>query len=182
MHVLTRRQIVTSLLASATVKSVPAWQRDASALSLTEPAENGIPADYAGLSYETMQLADPSFFAADNRGLVSLFRCLTPRGVLRIGGNSSEFCWWKTRADQVPPPYPSSAGSENNWMPRSYTPIEPVAIDRLTGFLDATGWKAIYGLNLGTGTPERAAVEAEYVAKTLGNRLLFFQIGNDTEY
>ena len=67
-------------------------------------------------------------------------------------------------------------------MPHSFTAIEPVAVDRLAGFLEATGWKAIYGLNLGTGTPERDAEEAAYVARRLGKRLLFFQIGNEPEY
>jgi hypothetical protein len=141
-----------------------------------------IPADFVGFSYETMQLADPTFFAADNRELIGLFRALSPRGVLRIGGNSSEFCWWQSRPDQPPPPDPSSAGNPNNWMPHKVTAIQPAAVDRLAEFLDATGWKAIYGLNLGTGTPERDAEESAYVARVLGPRLLYFQIGNEPEY
>jgi hypothetical protein len=67
-------------------------------------------------------------------------------------------------------------------MPHSFTAIEPAAIDRLEGFLEATGFKAIYGLNLGTGTPGRDAEEAAYVAGRLGSRLLYFQIGNEPEY
>jgi hypothetical protein len=62
------------------------------------------------------------------------------------------------------------------------TAIEPAAIDHLAGFLKATGWNAIFGLKLGTGTPERAAEESAYVARTLGSRLLYFQIGNEPEY
>ena len=77
---------------------------------------------------------------------------------------------------------PASAHSDGNWMPQSFTAIEPVAIDRLAGFLDATEWQVIYGLNLGTGTPARDAEEASYVAKTLGSRLLFFQIGNEPSF
>jgi hypothetical protein len=148
-----------------------------------QPATNRrMPVDYNGFSYETVQLADPSFFAADNRELVAIFRALSPRGVLRIGGNSSEFCWWRTRPDQPAPPDPSSAGNTNNWMPHTFTAIEPVAVDHLAGFLDATDWKAIYGLNLGTGTPERDAEESAYVARVLGSRMLYFQIGNEPEY
>ena len=101
---------------------------------------------------------------------------------MRLGGNSSEFCWWKTKETDEPPELPESARMENNWMPHAFTAIEPVAVDRLGGFLKATGWNAIYGLNLGTGTPERAAEEAAYVAKKLGKRLLFFQIGNEPEF
>jgi hypothetical protein len=67
-------------------------------------------------------------------------------------------------------------------MPHNLTAIQPVAVDKLAGFLDATGWKAIYGLNLGTGTPERAAEESAYVARILGSRLLYFQIGNEPEF
>jgi len=151
-------------------------------ISFEPAAIREIPADYGGFSYETVQLADPTFFAADNRELVALFRALTPHGILRLGGNSSEFCWWKTRPDQLSPPDPSSAANHDNWMPHRFTAIEPVAVDRLAGFLDATGWKAIYGLNLGTGTPERAAQESAYVARALGPRLLYFQIGNEPEY
>jgi hypothetical protein len=151
-------------------------------LIMQSPGNRQVPADYVGFSYETVQLADPTFFAADNRELVAIFRALSPRGVLRIGGNSSEFCWWQTSPDQAPPPDPSSAGNDSNWMPHSVTAIQPVAVDRLAAFLDATGWQAIYGLNLGTGTPERAAVESAYVARALGSRLQYFQIGNEPEY
>jgi hypothetical protein len=168
--------------AAATLLAKPLRCDRARTLKLQSAANQRIPADYVGFSYESMQLADPSFFAADNRELVGLFRALSPQGVLRIGGNSSEFCWWQTRADQPPPPDPSSAGNADNWMPHSMTAIQPVAVDRLAGFLDATGWKAIYGLNLGTGTPERAAEESSYVARVLGPRLLYFQVGNEPEY
>ena len=41
--------------------------------------------------------------------------------------------------------------------------------------------KLIYGLNLGSGTPERDAEEAAYVSKTIGARLLYFQIGNEAD-
>jgi hypothetical protein len=127
-------------------------------------------------------LADPTYFAADNHELVALFKSLAPRGILRLGGNSSEFCWWKTKEADRPPELPASARIENNWMPHVFTAIEPQAVDRLADFLKATGWDAIYGLNLGTGTPERDAEEAAYVAKKLGRRLLFFQIGNEPEF
>jgi hypothetical protein len=151
-------------------------------LSLGKAAAEAVPLDYLGFSFETAQLADPSYFAADNAELVSLFRALGANGVLRLGGNSSEFCWWKTGPADRPPELPSTAHGDDNWMPHSYTAIEPVAIDRLVEFLESTGWKAIYGLNLGTGAPERDAEEAAYVARKLGSRLLYFQIGNEPEY
>ncbi len=76
-----------------------------------------------------------------------------------------------------PPPGPADA----NWMPHELSPITPQAIENLAGFLDAAGWKLIYGLNLGSGTPQRAAEEAAYVAKTIGTRLEYFQIGNEPD-
>ena len=51
-----------------------------------------IPENYNGLSYELAQLTDPNFFAASNKQLIALFRLLSPLGVLRLGGNSSETC------------------------------------------------------------------------------------------
>ena len=142
-----------------------------------------IPAGYTGLSYETSQLAEPDFFSPSNKSLVELFRLLNSRGVLRLGGNSSEFCWWKVSPSAVEPALKPPPGPlENNWMPHALTAITPEAIDRLAGFLEATGWTLIYGLNLGTGTPERAAEEAAYVASKVGARLEFFQIGNEPEY
>jgi hypothetical protein len=180
-----RREFCFSVLAGA-ASTLLARPLEAQALpgtvTLQAAGKRRVPVDYAGFSCETMQLADPSFFASSNRFLVSLFRSLSPRGVLRIGGNTSEFCWWQTKPDQKPPADPSSAGQGDNWMPHNLTAIQPAGVDNLAGFLDATGWKAIYGLNLGTGTPERAAEESAYVARTLGSRLMFFQIGNEPEF
>jgi hypothetical protein len=142
-----------------------------------------MPADYNGLSYETSQLSEPDFFSASNKSLVALFRLLSPQGVLRLGGNSSDFCWWKTSASaKAPALKPPPGPLEHNWMPHALTAITPEAVDQLAGFLDATGWTLIYGLNLGTGTPQRAAEEAAYVAKKIGGRLQYLQIGNEPEY
>ena len=180
-----RRFLTVAALATGALAGVPVWAQESATkvrLSLGTAATSALPVDYVGFSCETSQLADPSFFAADNRELVSLFQALTPKGILRLGGNSSEFCWWKSGATDHPPELPESAQRADNWMPHSFTAIEPVAVDHLAGFLKATGWKAIYGLNLGTGTPERDAEEAAYVARRLGQRLLFFQIGNEPEF
>ena len=151
-------------------------------LSFGAADTTAVPVDYLGFSCETVQLADPTFFDPENHELVSLFKELTTKGILRLGGNSSEFCWWKTSPDDKPPQLPASALREDNWMPHEFNAIEPIAVDNLAGFLEATGWEIIYNLNLGTGTPERDAEEAAYVAKKLGKKLLYFQIGNEPEY
>jgi hypothetical protein len=51
----------------------------------------------------------------------------------------------------------------------------------LQGFLSATGWRCIYGLNLGGGTVEQALAEGGYVARTLGRRLIAVQFGNEPD-
>lgn len=182
---MTRRRFLAATLATGALAPFPGLAQESGLqvrLALGTAASQAVPQDYPGFSYESAQLADPSFFAADNEELVSLFKSLSADGILRLGGNSSDFCWWKAGPDDRPPELPEFAHGDENWMPHSFTAIEPAAIDRLAGFLEATGWKAIYGLSLGTGTGERDAEEAAYVAKRLGPRLLYFQIGNEPEY
>ncbi len=141
-----------------------------------------IPKNYAGLSYELAELTNPELFSRSNHDLVAYFRLLAPKGVLRLGGNSSEFCWFKADANTPAPKLRVPPGDLNaNWMPHRLFAIEPRAIDELAGFLDATGWRLIYGVNFGNSTPERAAAEAAYVTEKIGNRIEFFQIGNEPD-
>ncbi len=149
---------------------------------MTGPQAGSVPLNYTGLSYELAQLTDPQFFSAANRELVTHFRLLSTHGVLRIGGNTSEFCWFEADAATPAPTLRVPPGKlEDNWMPHRLFAIKPEAIDALAGFLRATDWKLIYGLNFGNSTPERAATEAAYVAKAVGERLEFFQIGNEPD-
>ncbi len=148
----------------------------------SDPSAPHVPLNYTGLSYELAQLTDPTFFSASNRNLVACFRLLTPHGVLRIGGNTSEFCWFKASADTPEPKLHVPTGNlDANWMPHRLFAITPQAIDALAGFLQATGWRLIYGLNFGNSTPQRAAEEAAYVAAKIGSKLEFFQIGNEPD-
>jgi hypothetical protein len=55
------------------------------------------------------------------------------------------------------------------------------AVRSLAEFLRATGWNCIYGIGMGTNTPAHAAEEAVFVAETLGDRLQYFQIGNEAD-
>ncbi len=141
-----------------------------------------VPQSFIGLSYEMAQLSEPTFFSAQHKDLVALFRRLSPSGVLRIGGNTSEFCWFQNTPETPAPKLHLPPGDlAQNWMPHRLFAIQPAAIDALAGFLDATGWTVIYGLNFGNSTPERAATEAAYVQQKLGRRLAFFQIGNEPD-
>ena len=176
-----------SAAATATAFSSASWAQTAPAvtaeLTLAEgPSATPLPLTFNGLSYELSQLTDPQFFSAANRDLVAHFRLLSPNGVLRVGGNTSEFCWFQADASTQPPRLRVPPGNlEDNWMPHRLFAIKPEAIDALSGFLKATGWKLIYGLNFGNSTPERAAREAAYVAYAVGECLEFFQIGNEPD-
>jgi hypothetical protein len=170
------------LLAGAAVLS-PGQTRpepEAAQLTLGGPTGQPVPGDFIGLSYENMQLEDPAFFSPANRGLVEQFRNLSPRGVLRLGGNTSEFGWWKARSSDEPPN--RSIVLKDGSRPARYLfAITPETIRQLDGFLQATGWTCIYGLNLGYGNPETDIPEARFVFETLGPRLQYFQIGNEVD-
>lgn len=140
-----------------------------------------VPADFIGLSYEAMQLEDSTFFSPANTGLIEQFRAISTHGVLRLGGNTSEFGWWKATPSAQPPT--RTAGRANNGEPPPTTifAITPDAIRNLDGFLRATGWTCIYGLNLGFAVEEADVAEARFVAQTLGPRLQYFQLGNEVD-
>jgi hypothetical protein len=139
-----------------------------------------MPADFVGLSYEVQQLTDPSFFSASNAGLISQFKALAPGGVLRLGGNTSEFAWWKPKPESSEPEHPQTR--EVVGEPKAqYYAVTAESVRNLAGFLKAAGWTCLYGIGMGTNTPERAAEEAAFVAETLGEALQYFQIGNEAD-
>ncbi|HEY1804755.1 MAG TPA: hypothetical protein VGG45_09760 [Terracidiphilus sp.] len=139
-----------------------------------------VPADFVGLSYEVRELTNPDFFSAKNTGLIRAFKRISSHGVLRLGGNTSEFGWWKPTPNSLEPEHPRTR--EVVGEPKaSYYAVTAEAVRNLAAFLEATGWTCLYGINMGTNTPARAAVEADFVAKTLGSRLQYFQIGNEAD-
>ncbi len=150
-------------------------------VNLAIPAEASgphVPTDFVGLSYEIREFTNPDFFSAKNTGLIRAFKEISSRGVLRLGGNTSEFGWWKATPDSPEPEHPATR--EVVGEPKAqYYPVTPEAVRNLAAFLEATGWTCLYGINMGTNTPARAADEAAFVAKTLGARLQYFQIGNE---
>lgn len=141
-----------------------------------------IPADFTGLSFETGTLSTPSFLSSRNKELVGLVRRISANGALRIGGNSSDFTFWKQHPEDVPPTLPTpEPGSPAARHPQKIRVIAPEGVDELKTFLDTTGWRLIYGIGLGHNDPSRAAVEAEYVSKKMGNTLIAFQVGNEPD-
>ncbi len=152
------------------------------AVSLAIPTEEGphMPADFLGLSYEVQQLTDVNFFSAKNEGLTTQFKALAPRGVLRLGGNTSEFAYWKPMPDSPEPEHPQIREVEGEPKAQYYA-VTPEGVRNLAEFLRATGWSCVYGIGMGTNTPQRAAEEAGFVADTLGDLLQYFQIGNEAD-
>lgn len=142
-----------------------------------------MPKDFVGLSYESAQLGHPDFFSADNTSLIGLFQRLGPEGVLRIGGNTAEYTRWSSDdADAQKNLTPHAMGPDAGTAAKTASILTPIAIRNLNDFIMKVGaWRVIYGLNLWHGTPENAAAEATYVAKTLGPRLICFQIGNEPD-
>ena len=180
---ISRRKFIATAAASLAATRLHAQGHAAAPVTLAIPAEATgahMPVDFVGLSYEVQQLTDPSFFAAGNTGLIAQFKALSPHGVLRLGGNTSEFAWFKPTPDSPEPEHPHTREVEGE--PKAqYYPVTPEAVRNLAGFLKAANWTCLYGIGMGTNTPERAAEEAAFVAKTLGPSLQYFQIGNEAD-
>lgn len=189
MDRITRRHFVlTSAAAAFSLRAVGQAATPHTARVKVDQNGSGpaVPENFIGLSYETQQLADPTFFSPENQSLVARFRQLTPHGVLRIGGNTSDVGWWKATPASIQPPLPPSVvlvpsrPGERPFQELAYA-VTPDAIRNLRAFLDATGWSCLYGINLGSSTPARAAEEAAFVAATLGDKLQYFQLGNEPD-
>jgi hypothetical protein len=140
-----------------------------------------IPADFTGLSYETAQLADPRFFSPQNELLIRLLRTLGSRGVLRLGGNTSEFALWAPQGSTPQTEAAKAAQAKREAWTQPPSLITPEGIRNLAGFAEAAGWALIWGLNLGKGSASDAAEEAACVTKYAGRRLVAFQIGNEPD-
>jgi hypothetical protein len=146
---------------------VPAGTVTPASIAVTATNAGSIGAAFAGLSYEKQTLAEP-LFSASNSALIGLFRLIGP-SVLRIGGNSVDKYVW----------VPSGPGQTTGQ-------VAPSDVAALAGFLSATGWTCLYGINLGgsaTGatTPALAAAEVAYVAQQLGSSLAGIEIGNECD-
>jgi hypothetical protein len=180
---LTRRKFLAAAASTLAAARLNAQGLSKVRVSLSIPKEATgprMPIDFVGLSYEVQQLTDPSFFSAQNSRLIHEFKALSSTGVLRLGGNTSEFAYWKPASDSPEPEHPrvrEAAGEPK----AQYYAVTVEAVRNLAAFLQATGWTCVYGIGMGTNTPARAAEEAAFVAKTLGDRLQYFQVGNEAD-
>jgi hypothetical protein len=129
-----------------------------------------VPADFMGLGYEISSVARQGLLTAQNAVYVQLVRTLGDCGVIRVGGNTSDYASYSATGSPLSLPESKAGSVVNNAVLRD-----------LGAFLDATGWKLIWGLNLGSGTQKNAIEEARAVAAAAGKHLLGFEIGNEPD-
>lgn len=144
--------------------------RAAAMVNISVDAERSmgtIAPDYMGLGFEISSVAVPGLLAAKNAPYVQLVRNLGKRGVIRIGGNTSDYSTYSANGAPVSAPKESVIAQAN--------------LIELRGFLDAIGWRLIWGLNLGSDRLDNAVEEARAVATVMGDRLIAFQLGNEPD-
>ncbi|NBV53530.1 MAG: hypothetical protein EBR83_08460 [Verrucomicrobia bacterium] len=124
-----------------------------------------IPGDFLGISYEKNALVEPHF-KPGNTALINLHRNLGA-GTLRLGGNKVELTRWQADA---------SASLDKS---TGLAVIGRTTLDDLYGFLKATDWKCLHGINLAGNQPESAADEAAYALKIGAASVLAFEVGNE---
>jgi hypothetical protein len=164
---ITRR---TVLAASAAIPFVSGTARAATGVSIRiNPRRKlrALPTDYMGLGFEASSVATPGLLSADNHTYVQLVRNLGHNGVIRVGGNVSDFSVYDAN------------GTPKN-LPKD-TVLTKENFRQLRTFLDATGWKLIWGLNLGTGKLDNMVEEARAIADAAGDRLIAFEVGNEPD-
>jgi len=126
-----------------------------------------IPADFMGLGYEISSVARAGLLSREDAVYVQLVRTLGTKGVIRVGGNTSDYSTYAATGQAVSVP--------------KGTVVNDRMLRDLGGFLDATGWRLIWGLDLGEGTVEAAIAEAKAVRAAAGPRLLAVEIGNEPD-
>lgn len=129
-----------------------------------------IPSGFTGLGYEISSVARPGLLSAQNRVYVQLCRTLGAAGVIRVGGNTSDYASYSASAPPLSSPETGPGSIVNDAVLRD-----------LGTFLEATGWKLIWGLNLGRGTVENAVAEAQAVLSATRPNLFAFEIGNEPD-
>ncbi|MEO6817290.1 MAG: hypothetical protein ABI177_11370 [Edaphobacter sp.] len=126
-----------------------------------------IPLDFTGLGFEISSVATDNLLTSENHTYVQLVRTLGKRGVIRVGGNTSDYSKFVPQGKLRSTP--------------KGTIINQESLEQLGSFLDATGWQLIWGLNLGSGSTQDAIEEARAVASIAKDKLLAFEIGNEPD-
>src|SRR5579862_4300494 len=129
-------------------------------LSGAAPVE--VPGNFIGLGYEMSSVATPGLLSAGNQRYVELVRGLGPEGVLRVGGIVADYTRYEANGTAI--------------AERQNTVINRAGLEQFGGFLEKTGWQAIWSVNLAQGSLEDAVAEARAVAEVLGLRLLALEL------
>jgi len=160
----------TMLVASAALPFLSSAARAAGPVTISVDASRTVGAiapDYMGLGYEISSVAIPGLLSAKNAPYVGLVKALGARGVIRIGGNTSDFATYA--ANGVPVSSPKG------------TVVTDANLTELRGFLDALDWKLIWGLNLGGDKLDNAVEEARAATRIFGDRLIALEVGNEPD-
>lgn len=171
---LTRRRFLRSTLQSAlalssgaTLRALAQPARQVSLRLAAEPPSAHVPPNFTGLGYEMLSVAQPGLLSAQNSGYVHLVRNLGHQGVLRFGGIVADYTCYL-------PDGPARTDPKD-------TVITQASLEQLRGFLEATGWSAIWSVNFGRGALPEAVAEARAVSRILGPRLSAVELGNEVE-
>lgn len=120
-----------------------------------------------GLGYEMSSMASPGLLSAENSKYVALVKGLGAKGIIRVGGIVADFTRFDAQGTSI--------------ADRHNTVINEADLRRFAGFLQRTGWRAIWSLNFAQGSLEDAVREAKAVHAALGSHLLAFELGNEVE-
>jgi hypothetical protein len=164
---MSRRNVVAG---AAALPFAPGNARAASPVTVRlDPGKSlgRIPDDFMGLGFEISSVAVPGLLSAKNHSYVRLVRNLGEKGVIRIGGNTSDFSRYDAHGTAVSAPKATVVTEDN--------------LRELKTFVDALGWKLIWGLNLGDDKLDNAVAEARAVANIMGDGLLALEIGNEPD-
>jgi hypothetical protein len=164
--------VSAAIAQSSLAGTLPAASSEPEVRVTLDPAQTlaVIPSNFMGLGYEISSVARPGLLSAQNAVYVQLVRTLGTHGVIRVGGNTSDYASYSAKGRPLSSPE-GKAGSV----------VNDAVLRELGSFLDATGWKLIWGLNLGNGTQENAIEEAKAVTAAAGGHLYAFEIGNEPD-
>jgi hypothetical protein len=163
-----RRDFIARSALASVALATPVAFADTPGASVSIGAPLGtIASDFLGLGYEISSVARPGLLSPANRIYVELVRTLGSEGVVRVGGNTADYARYSATATPVSSPYG--------------TTLNDRALKELGRFLEVTGWKLVWALNLGSGSEEQAVAEAKAVVAVAQNRLLAFEIGNEPD-
>jgi hypothetical protein len=122
---------------------------------------------FMGLGYEISSVALETFLHPENHSYAQMVRTLSPQGVIRVGGNTSDYAAWSRDGAAVSAP--------------KATIVNRASIQNLAEFLRATGWTLIWGLNLGQDREDEAVEEARAIAAIVGVGSVMFEVGNEPD-